>query len=73
MVLILCRLTRGQRPVTQACKELPDAARAPWGTPQLLTLGNRTEPFSTMPGAILNSEIIPLKHKHVKNVALNTL
>lgn len=73
MLLIPCCLTLGQCPVMQACKKLPDAARAPWGTPQLPTLGNCTEAFSTKPGAILNSEIIPLKHKHVKNVALNTL
>lgn len=50
MLLIPCRLTPGQRPVMQAYKKLSDAAWAPWGTPQLLTLGNCTEPFSTMAG-----------------------
>lgn len=73
MLLISCLLILGQRPVMQACKELPDAAWAPWSTPQLLTLENYTDPFSTMPGAILNNEIIPLKHKKMKNVVLNTL
>lgn len=61
----------GPGPVTQPARSSPTLhglhgaphSCSPWGTARSL---------SALSGAILNSETIPLKHKHVRNVALNT-